>query len=168
MLAYHIAYDPYHAAFRLLRILVSDSAHTYETGKLRILDFYLAFPQLIRTIRVPRNLLSRKNRVARRTNPYQFTGNPRVVFRRMEAIQEIAVRLLASSGFISQSAITQGVVGWTGAELPPPLRDRVIEANREEADIVSFLVAELGQIPFHGSDGLKARSSLMEHRYDAV
>ena len=168
MLAYHPALDPYHAAFRMLRILSLSPTLTYETDRLRILDFYLAFPSLIDSIRVPPTLRSRRKRVTPPDNKYKFNGEPSFVFTQMRTLQEMALQLLASSGLVDRNTFQHGRVRVDLTKLSNDLQRSIEGRNALEAELVAFLVSDLAAIPLTGKDGLKHRTLLMEYRYDPV
>ena len=49
---YHPAFDVYNCIFRMLRILICKEIKKIETSRLRLFDFYLVFPGLIKKIRI--------------------------------------------------------------------------------------------------------------------
>jgi hypothetical protein len=169
MLQYHPALDPYHAAFRMLRLLTFDAKAEYEREKLFILDFYVAFPHLIADIRLPPAETRRKRAFARYANEYVFTGTPKVVFLQMRLLQETALRMLFSKGLVDEALYHDGIIRLQAAvELPPELAERVAEENTRDGEPVRYLVEVVGGFSLYGAGGLKDRTGLMEFRYDAA
>jgi hypothetical protein len=164
MLAYHPALDPYHASFRILRLLAA-SPYRIEPDRLRLLDFYLLFPHLLKKISLPLSLVRRRNRVARPENRYRFAGQPQLVFRTITPVQDAALALLATSSWtrVENDGLALSVV-----DVPGSLLSIMRAKNDDEPDLIGFLVGDLNTVPLRGRDGLKHRSGLMEYRYDAV
>src|SRR5437899_2350038 len=104
MLAYHPALDPYHNALRLLQLLIHRGSE-YELDALRILDFFLIFPEDIASVRLPRNAVAWRASVRSLSNPYWFEGDRLLVFAQMKAIQDTALSLLSARGLIDPSSL---------------------------------------------------------------
>jgi hypothetical protein len=51
---------------------------------------------------------------------------------------------------------------------PDALSERITEANRVDGELESFLGTLISDYELMGPSGLKARTGLMEHRYDAI
>jgi hypothetical protein len=169
MLFYHPAFDGYHAAFRILQIATASGKRSYERDALRILDFYLIFPQLIAEVRLPKAQQSTKRILSsRHENKYHFSGSPRQAFMQMAPLQDMALRLLASKRIIDLGQLIDGVVVRSEHPLPHVLEILIRARNDADSGLIKFLVDELGRIPLRGEDGLKDRSRLMDYRYDQV
>ena len=166
MLAYHPALDPYHNALRLLQLLIYRGSE-YELDALRILDFFLIFPEDITSVRLPRNAIGWRANVRSLSNPYWFEGDRLLVFAQMKAIQDTALSLLSARGLIDPDALRDGKVRLIPDKVPPTLNGLVHAKNAEVATLIGFLVRDLAELPVRGRDGLKDRSKLMEFRYDA-
>jgi hypothetical protein len=167
MLAYHPALDPYHATLRFLQILNYGDAE-YELDALRILDFFLVFPEEIQLIRLPRELQHWKTQLKGVNNPYWFDGDRLLTFAQMKLIQNTALSLLSAKGLIDAKKLQNGRVKLQPERLPTPLAGLLAEKNAATASLMTFLVSILGTLPVRGHDGLKDRSKLMEFRYDTV
>lgn len=165
MIGYHPALDAHHAAFRLLRLLSARSQGTSE-ATLKILDFFLLFPEAIANVRLPREHVTWRGRLRRPVNPYWFDGDRALVFQRMSAVQDAALGMLTAAGWVSRDpsrteALTLGSVDVS-------VNERLEKANAEDAELVEFLVTVLAPIAVGGDGGLKDRTGLLEHRYDAT
>lgn len=171
MLAYQPAFDPFHAIFRLCRLLPTVSACApVEKDKARILDFYLAFPFLAASMSFKQGQTGLR-KIARSYDylrPYGGMPDSRDLFLRMAPVQKMAAETLAAHGIIDPDAYRQGMV-MIGDNLPPDqLADRVEELNTQQAEFIKVLNTLCSDYALLGADGLKQRTGLMEHRYDAV
>jgi hypothetical protein len=164
MLAYHPALDPYHASFRMLRLLAA-SPYNLEPDRLRLLDFFLLFPHLLRRIHLPQGLTRRRNQVAGSENRYRYGGQPQLVFRTITPVHDAALSLLATSAW---ARLEDGGFRLSVSEFPVPLLTLLRAKNDAQAGLVGFLVGDLFTVPLRGRDGLKQRSGLLEYRYDAT
>lgn len=90
---------------------------------------------------------------------------PRMFLRQIEGLQELAIRSLASKGFVEQSALEQGVISKTDQPFPPELLDAETGELPDNSKLLELL-RKVASIPLTGPNGLKARSGLLEHRYD--
>ncbi|MCY1030982.1 hypothetical protein OV207_05905 [Corallococcus sp. BB11-1] len=166
MLTYHPALDPYHSAFRILRILSTIESGQLETDKIRILDFLLLFPHLLLEMRLPQKTKAQVRKLPIKPNAYSLTSSPRVVFARIATLQHQAIRILATAGLLKIEDPNHLLISKTVANSPPSLKNAVDERNRQEAGVIQTLARDIATIPLLGSDGLKARTNLMESRYD--
>ena len=168
MLFYHPAFDGYHAAFRMLQMLSASKKQQYERETLRILDFYLVFPQLIADVRLPKALQGQKRAFSGLINKYHFSGSPRTVFMQMAPLHDMALRLLVSKRLVELDKLLNGVVLRSDIPLPKQLDAAIRNKAGGRTELLTFIVNEVGSIPLHGEDGLKARTSLMDYRYDTT
>lgn len=53
MLTYHQAFDIYHTAFRIIKILNAYPNFSFEKERLRIFDFLILFPHELKNIQIP-------------------------------------------------------------------------------------------------------------------
>ena len=170
-ISYQPAFDPYHSAYRLLR-LMDAVLHRRALHKdhVRILDFYLLFPFRIAGIRMQAS--HRKyRRLAEKyaeKKPYSQLPEDRILFNRMSTIQTTALDTLAQGGVINIEAYRKGFVDFDKAPLPEPITQRLKNDNEAEADLIEFLQILAIDYPLLGCDGLKDRSQLLEYRYDAI
>ena len=171
MLAYQPAFDPFHAIFRLCRLLPTlSTCAPVEKDKVRILDFYLAFPFLAAAMSFKQGQTGLR-KIARSYDylrPYGGMSDSRDLFLRMAPLQKMAAETLAAQGIIDPDAYCQGMV-MKGEILPPhQLAERIEELNVQQAKFINVLDTLCRDYALLGADGLKQRSGLMEHRYDAV
>lgn len=91
-----------------------------------------------------------------------------IVFDRMKPIQETAFQHLAALNFVDAKQLDEGWVVPSGNIPPADLYNRILGANREDAELMLVLNALAVDYPLSGAGGLKDRTHLLEHRYDAA
>lgn len=168
-LTYHPAFDPYHQIFRTVRLLVAAS-EPFDADKLRIADFYLLFPEKISEIRLSRELRSEAGRLGCSPRfPYDRMPDSRSLFARMERTFQAAVQTMLHDSLLDSAAaqsnmLTMGAGLGDGSELII----RAAAANSAEGPLMGFLVKLIREFPYLGANGLKDRTALEDHRYDAA
>jgi hypothetical protein len=133
---------------------------------LRLLDFYYLFPHLLKDVSLPSKLLGQKRYFANQTSKYNRVPAPRLFLRQIEGLQEIAIRSLASKGFIKSDELERGLVVRTDRELPAELMLADKDELPDDQRLLDFVAVGLAEVPLAGENGLKARTGLLEHRYD--
>ena len=161
MLVYHPAFDSYHCLFRSISIL--EVCGKCEVERLRILDFCLAFPTTVAKFRLPPGRSAVKKAAMSESNPYRDPISARVMFANLTAIQMAAFSCLTATGLATLEA---GVLTRTQTALPEAIRERCLRMQVQEHTFFNTLLLQLNALPLFGPDGLKARSELMEFRYD--
>ena len=171
MLSYQPAFDPFHAIFRIFRLLPTISSYSpVERDKVRILDFYMTFPFLAAAMSFKKGQTGLR-KIANgydHLRPYGGMPDSRDLFLRMAPIQKMAAETLAARGIIDPDAYSQGMIMPGDVQPPEQLAARVAELNAEQAAMIELLNTLCRDYELFGSDGLKSRSGLMEHRYDAI
>jgi hypothetical protein len=167
-LAYHPAHDSYHASFRAMQLLVMSGSKSYPLDAFRILDFYLLFPFLLKSINRPQESISLFNSLGlgKLKEPYQRLPSPRTAFLQIEGIQTTAYRHLAAASILNLEEFQAGRVQLFQPEIGDPLRSAVAAQNERDKSVLKYLIDVLGELPVHGPGGLKARTNLLEFRYD--
>lgn len=170
-LTYQPAFDPFHATFRFLRLrqaVLNDAS--LPRDHLRILDFYLLFPFRVDDVR-----LFQRHRKFRKlaqqfahTRPYGELPDDRVLFHRMGSIQGAALDTLANKRLLKADDYSRGLVSSTDEPLPSPLLAKVQELNAQQGELIEFLRALAAEYELLGPNGLKDRTGLLEHAYDAA
>lgn len=170
-LTYNEAFDPYHAVFRFIRLwkgcgLVGKT----HFDMLRIMDFYLLFPFRLQNMSFFSEDLGwrRTSKSYDTQKPYGQLPDDISVFSRMEPFQRAAIASLAHSGVVSSEAWANNQVEFYDAELPANIVNRCVSINGPMQDIISILCELRERYPLLGRNGLKARTGLLEFRYDAV
>lgn len=170
-LSYQPAFDPFHTVFRFLRLREAMLTEvTPMRDHFRILDFYLLYPYRIENLRLkPAHRRYRKLATEyASTKPYGDLPEDRTMFGRMRNIQQAAIDTLIAKGLLDVEAARRGLIKRTEVALPDVISNQVAVANEREASLVEFLALLGGDYDLLGDNGLKNRSGLMEHRYDAA
>lgn len=139
-----------------------------ELDGLRILDFYLLFPHLLRDARLPQMVKGRARRLGLEGNSYSLPAEPRTVFTQMAPIQTQGVKRLLSVGLAVLDLQDASLIRRSEMSAPGEISEAVARRNSEQKELVALLVGEVARMPVRGKDGLKDRTGLMEYRYDAV
>ena len=170
-LSYEPAFDPAHAMFRALRLRESVLQGERVAKELfRILDYYLLFPDRLKNARLRpehrriKGIAERQRRQA----PYGPRPDDQTLLQRMEPFTDVAVEHLAENGFLDRDALENGWISTTASTLPLSLAERIRALNEADAELLDALRVLATEYPFDGGDGLKHRTGLLEHRYDAV
>lgn len=166
MIIYHPAYDLYHCTFRFLRLLEKLPKLPHELDKLRILDFYLQFPSLLKRVSLPKNAMIFRKILKSFSDTYEEIADPHKLLSQLEPFQIASLRYLSSGNVIEAEHLSKGKVSRTERGLPTPLLDAIKKANYEDSELLDFLIGPFFDLEFYGSAGLKARTKLMEFRYD--
>lgn len=167
MLVYHPAFDIYNCIFRMLQLLSYTKEEEIVFDKLRIWDFYLTFPSQVGEITFPANLSHLKEKIFKdKKNPYEELSDPRGIFDRMHTYQLSAVKCLASYGFVDSKQLTKRKIKKTGKQIPVELLNQLNNPSTENKNIIKLVTSDFVNLPFMGKDGLKARTGLIDFKYD--
>ena len=170
-LSYQPALDPFHTVFRLMRlrdaVLVHGPLHEDHT---KILDFFLLFPFRITTLRLKpaHRRFRRLAKLYSDLTPYGNHPEDRVLFDRMSHIQSVALDTLSTKRLIDPQQHRLGTVVYVPGSIPSALSDRIDQLHIEQEELIRLLTILALEYDLLGPDGLKGRSGLMEHRYDAI
>jgi len=134
-----------------------------KSDRLRLLDLYLLFPELADQMRLPSSARGWRNVLRARANAYWSTCDRILLFQQMTPIQKCALSLLDSTRLVVQDPQSRR---WSVCADGHPILTAAIERNREDDEVVGFLAEVLLPLPLTGSQGLKARTGLIEWRYD--
>ena len=167
MLIYHPAFDIYHGVFRMLRLLEPLPDAEIEVDRVRILDFYLLFPSLLRDVRFPIGAAKLKKHFVGLANPYENIEDPKALFMRLEPYQRAALDALSARGLIDSEMLASDKVKRVAVELPIDLKQAILARNQGSMEI-DLLTGPLFHVDLYGKSGLKDRSDLFEYRYDAA
>ena len=170
-LSFQPAFDPFHAVYRFLRLFpIIRRLGGLHRDQVRILDYYVLFPHRLSSVRFMQQHRRCKSLGKKYSDqkPYGEQPEDRSLFDRMEPMQMAAFQTLATSGLIDPSALLVGRVEVTDLPLPAGLEDRIEAANREDEALMDCLGVLASEYTLAGANGLKDRTGLLEHRYDAI
>jgi len=167
MLVYHPAFDIYNCIFRMLQLLSYSKEEEIAFDKLRIWDFYVTFPGQTKTISFPADLSNLKEKIFKdKANPYEELTNPKGIFDRMQTYQLSAVKCLASYGFVDSELLSKNKVKRTGKPIPEELLIQLNKPSTEVSNIIKLVTSDFVDLPLLGKAGLKARTGLLDFKYD--
>jgi hypothetical protein len=166
-LAYQPAYDPFHAILRMIRL--ADTIPKLGVEQARIADFYLSFPSRLAEVTFPRGMRGRL-RPALEQAPASYGTSPAkdAVMRRMRPIQDAAMQTLLGNGTLDRDAFDAGAIALDAMAVSERLLGRARALNTGQVNLVGLIRDLIGAVPLEGENGLKHRTGLGEHRYDAV
>jgi hypothetical protein len=164
MLIYHPAFDAYHCTLRFIALLTA--VRRIDVEKARILDYYLAFPSAILSMRLPAELNTARPMLRRLKNIYRDPIAEQRTFAEMRHVQLSALNCLAASEIIDADELSNGIVERSKHALPGELEEAVQQFAADEGEVIELLTSKIADIPTAGPNGLKDRSGLLEYRYD--
>lgn len=167
MLIYSQAYDLYHTMFRILQIM-EKIKQDLEVDKLRILDFYLAFPAELLEIRSFVGFKKYQRFLKAESNSYERVIDRKRLFFKMEHIQISAMKALISYDLFDANEFKNGKIKRTDVQLSESLSSRIQIANDENQNLITLITGPLASMNLYGHLGLKERTNLIEFKYDAV
>lgn len=172
MITYNPAFDLYHCIFRMAHILqrLKDDDN-FEIDKVRIWDFYLLFPSKVYDIHLKRTEKEisekRKEFISRNSNPYEYGGDNRKLFEWIRPFQVAALNCLVSCGILDKDDYLNNKVRIINHDA----LDTFVRKSGTLTSVVSNVLSFMGYLsrnmPLTGPYGLKARTQLLEFKYDA-
>lgn len=167
MLIYSHAYDIYHTMFRILQI-TEKANRDLEIDKLRILDFYLAFPTELLEIRSFVGFKKYEKFIKAESNSYERVIDRKRLFFKMENIQISAMKALISYDLFDANKFKNGILKRTDIQLSESLSNRIRNANEENQNLITLITGPLASMNLYGHLGLKQRTNLIEFKYDTI
>ena len=165
-IAYHPAFDPYSSLLRIIRVFMATSSQM-DSIKARIGEFFILFPERLIEARLSPQLRARAKRITVGPRyPYDRLPSSRILFDRMQPSFEAALQTMQVRGFVTSAP--DGTMSLNQEVLPVEITSLALEQNGNEAYLADTLGDVLSAYPTGGPDGLKARSKLMEFRYDVA
>lgn len=169
-ISFQPAFDVFHTEFRLLRLRrFLGSQKTWHYDQLRIADFYLLF-----FFRLSSARLSNEHRAVKKlanlatANRYEHQPDDVLLFARMRPIQDAAINTLAANGYFDMDALVNARVKETDKVEPILLLQRIDAVNLSQQHMIDAIFSVVSSYELLGPNGLKARTGLLEHRYDAI
>ncbi len=167
MIVYHPAFDLYNCIFRMLQLMNYSKEEVIHFDKIRIWDFYLTFPNLVQDISFPADLRKLKNSVFKvKRNPYEDIPDQRQIFERMKPYQLSAMKSLASYGFIDSELLSENKIKRTKKEIPTDLLRKLNDLSNQNGNVIKLVTSDLVDLPLFGQKGWKARTGLLNFKYD--
>ena len=167
MLAYHPAFDANHCAYRFLHILYSSTAEKIEWETLRMADFYYLFPHLLKSIKpLPKGLSLGRKYFVKIPDPYENVPNPKRLMFDLRDIQNSTIASLIAKSIVNKERFSRGEVSLIIEHLPELLVESFNNNPISDENWFKLFSKEIALVDLLGNKGFKARSKLMEYRYD--
>lgn len=164
---YHPAQDINHCVYRLLLITELSEHEQLGVDLYRLIDFYTLFPYLLRLMaQFPSPIHRFKNTFKEIPEPFELLKNTKRILYELEHLQSIAIQNLLAKGLLDSESFKSGYLKRTFKSLPEPLTVAIRESRFLREEWFKVLINEFPKAKFTGSNGLKARTGLMEYRYD--
>lgn len=161
---WHPAFDAYHCAFRILRILSWRNEIPVEL--LCVLDFYLLYPFLLHRASMPEGVRRAFREVQVERDKEQFIQIPgsTSLYRDIAVFQKTAINSLVAKKLLDREAFLVGKAKLNEKNIPAHLRSRISTINSDELQFMDFLVNKFGSIELMGARGLRALTGLVRRQ----
>ena len=158
---WYAARDPYHCAFRMIRLLTRNG-DGLPVDQLRVLDMLLMYPTLSLRMKLPAEV--RKNLLALRLPSAKslFISLPGTasIWQDLQLYQSAALKQLAGRNLLKRDALRDRYATLEIGQLPPSLRERVQRENTAQAAIMTFLIDDIATLPASGPDNIFKRAGV--------
>ena len=167
MLIYHQAQDINHCVYRLLLILENSNQEQLSIEVYRLIDFYTLFPFLLKQIKpLPNSLRRLRNTFNDIEEPFESLKNTKRILHELERLQTITIQNLLAKNLLDKKAFEQGFLKRTEKGLSEKLDQELSSSRLSANEWFKVLVEDFPNAKFLGRGGLKARTGMMEYRYD--
>lgn len=167
MLMYHPAQDINHCVYRLLLITELSEHEQLGIDLYRLIDFYTLFPYLLRLMaQFPSPIHRYKSKFKEIPEPFESLKNTKRILHELEHLQSIAIQNLLAKELLDSESFKNGYLKRTEKALPEPFLVAIWDSRLLKEDWFKVLINEFPKAKFTGNNGLKARTGLMEYRYD--
>ncbi|ACT11774.1 MULTISPECIES: ABC-three component system middle component 5 [Pectobacterium] len=163
MIIYHPFKDANHCSYRIISLLYKNNSKIRDEH-LNFMDFYYLFPCQMQNIDGwPRSNSKLAHKISTINHSYETIENPRRIFFELNIIRKNTLAHLFSKGILSliDEYISLNVER-IPASLINTLETDIFRASFEFATIAN----EIPKLTIKGKKGLKAKTNLMEYRYD--
>lgn len=167
MLVYHSAFDIYHCVYRLIQLLSNLKEDYVELERLRMWDYYLAFPNEMTKIRYEKGNNDIQNLFPKKENPYEIVLDSKIIFEKMRPYQLTAIKTLVSYGLVEKDYLTENRVTKIDKTLFEGILKNYEPLSDRESNIIKIMTTYFYNMPLYGEKGFKDRTNLLEFRYDA-
>ncbi|HHW4389910.1 TPA: ABC-three component system middle component 5 [Escherichia coli] len=163
MIIYHPFKDANHCSYRIISLLYKNN-NKIRDEHLNFMDFYYLFPCQIKNIDGwPRSNSKLARRISTIEDTYETIENPRRSFFELNIIRRNTLAHLFSKGILS---LIDEYIHLNIERIPTSLIN-TLEADTFRATFEFTTIAnEIPKLAIKGKKGLKAKTNLMEYRYD--
>lgn len=157
----------YHCVYRLIQLLSNLKEEYVELERLRMWDYYLAFPNEMTKIRYERGNNDIQNLFPKKENPYEIVLDSKIIFEKMKPYQLTAIKTLASYGLVKKDYLTENRITKIDKTLFEDILKNYEPLSDRESNIIKIMTTYFYNMPLYGEKGFKDRTNLLEFRYDA-
>ncbi|MEV3810200.1 ABC-three component system middle component 5 [Aeromonas dhakensis] len=163
MIIYHPFKDANHCSYRIISLLYKSKIKVNES-QINFMDFYYLFPEQLNKINGwPRANSKLAKKLSDITVHYEQIENPRRIFFELKLLRKNTLAHLFSKGILS---LSDDLLILHEEKLPSKLIDTLeSDAFRKSFEFIT-ITSEIPKLKIKGNRGLKARTNLMEYRYD--
>lgn len=163
MIIYHPFKDANHCSYRIISLLYKNNSKIRDEH-LNFMDFYYLFPYQMQNIDGwPRSNSKLARQISTIAHSYETIENPRRIFFELNIIRKNTLAHLFSKGILS--LIDEYI--FLNIERIPASLINTLEADTFRASFEFTTIAnEIPKLAIKGKKGLKAKTNLMEYRYD--
>ncbi|MCO4794299.1 MAG: hypothetical protein KC493_11330 [Bacteriovoracaceae bacterium] len=152
--------------YRMMALL-SSIDEPVSLDKIRLLDFYYAFPHLIKEISPwPSDISAYKKSAFKINNPFEKIVDKRRVFFEIAHIQKDAVSNLYAKGLLNSDKYKTGSLELNNTGVPKLISELIQKDDFINSEVFMLIVKGLTKTSWNGKGGLKDRSGLLEFKYD--
>lgn len=164
---YHPSQDINHCLYRLILILNLSEKDFISVETYRVIDFYTLFPHLLKMIKpLPNELRSYRKLFNSVKDPFEAIKNTKRVMFELENFQSICIQNLIAKGLIDKGYFDNGQLKLNSDKIPEKLIESINNSHLSKESWFKAIINNFPDISFNGKNGLKARTGLMEFRYD--
>ena len=158
---WHASRDPYHCAFRLLRLSLAYGA-PMEVERFRILDMYLLYPSLLHSSTMPREVRSEFGKLGVPQVSKIFIQLPSAasIFQDLRIYHNSAIAQLAARGIVAANSLKNRLITLVESGIPVEMSTRAGERNVEAGALMEFLVGPFSEIPLRGIGSIYKKAGL--------
>lgn len=159
---WHASRDPYHCAFRLIRLLLGCKDQSLAFDRLRLIDMFLLYPVLLHSVSMTRAVKNRFQTldIPKESEVFIRLPGPAVLAQDLSLYQTAAASQLAAREILNTERLRAGTAALNIHAVPGDIRARVEVKEKEEPGLCGFLTSDLMSIPLTGRDGLYRRTGV--------
>lgn len=163
MIIYHPFKDANHCLYRLISLLYKN-VNNIDEEQIHFMDFYYLFPSELKNIsNWPRGGAKLYIKVNNISESYEIIANPRRIFFELKELRKNTLAHLLSKKVIF---ISDNKLKLDETKIPDSLIKKIETDSFRKTVEYQIIAEEVPKIKIKGKNGLKAKSNLMEYRYD--
>jgi hypothetical protein len=159
---WHASRDPYHCAFRFVRLLLVSTTPAIILERLRVLDMFLLYPTLLHAMSMPQDIKNKFRilQIPRASEIFVRLPGPAVLAQDLRLYQSTAASQLAARGILATEQLVIGVAELKPNAVPEDIYRQATKRDAEIPGLPEFLTNDLAPIPLRGREGLFRRAGV--------